>query len=234
MKSILLTLLITVSTQSALAATLSAPPSNDPSSVVATVEVTDVTAQYPEYRVQEQNFENLAQVGAALTAADVIVDKVINIGTKIWNVLERGRATYNYQNQQANALPQGARRWNQLQNWRQPASRVFSVTGKNVFGYEILRFDYRVILLAGGDVGGVGRYIGYATVHPMEVNIPYLTNFDVGVRVDSVYNTGTARNPVAGMVMNISIRATSVVPLMPIRELGHSLVLDGNGNIRTM
>ncbi|MCC2678922.1 MAG: hypothetical protein K0R29_1498 [Pseudobdellovibrio sp.] len=234
MKTILLTLLITVSTQSALAATLSAPQSNDPSSVVATVEVTDVTAQYPEFRVQETHFENLAQAGATLTAVDVIVDKVINIGTKVWNVLEKGRATYNYQNQQANALPQGARRWNQLQNWRQPTSKVYSVTGKNVFGYEILRFDYRVILLAGGDVGGVGRYIGYATVHPMEVNIPYLTNFDVGVRVDSVYNTGTARNPVAGMVMNISIRATSVVPLMPIRELGHSLVLDGNGNIRTM
>lgn len=234
MKSILLTLLIAVSTQSALAASVSAPPSNDPSRVVSTVEVTDVTAQYPEYHVQAENFESLAQVGAALSAADVIVDKVINIGTKVWNILEKGRATYNYQSQQANALPQGARRWNQLQNWRQPTSKVFSVTGKNVFGYEILRFDYRVILLAGGDVGGVGRYIGYATVHPMTVNIPYLTNFDVNVKVDSVYNTGTSRNPVAGMVMNISIRATSSIPLMPIRELGHSLVLDGNGSIRTM
>lgn len=234
MKSILLTLLVAVSTQSAFAATAVASQSADPSSVVSTVEVTDVTAQYPEYRAQEANFESLAQVGAALSAADVIVDKVINIGTKVWNVLEKGRATYNYQNQQANALPQGARRWNQLQNWRQPTSRVFSVTGKNIYGYEILRFDYRVILLAGGDVGGVGRYIGYATVHPMTVNIPYLTNFDVQVKADSVYNTGTSSNPVAGMVMNISIRATSSIPLMPIRELGHSLVLDGNGNIRNM
>lgn len=238
MKSFLLTVtastLIAVSAQPALAYTVKPVPGNNPATSVAIVEVKDVTSQYPEFQVQETNFENLAKVGAYLNAADVIVDKVINIGTKIWNVLEKGRATYNYQNMQANALPEGTLRWNQLQRWHQPASKVYSVVGKNVFGYEILRFDYRIILLAGGDVGGVGRYIGYATVHPMTVNIPYLTNFDAQVKIDSVYNTGTSQNPVAGMVMNISIRATSVIPLLPIRELGHSLVLDGNGNIRTM
>jgi hypothetical protein len=178
--------------------------------------------------------ESLAGAAAYLDAADVVVDKVINIGTKIWNVLEKGRATYNLSTMQANALPQGARRWDQLQRWHQPVSKVFSVTGKNIYGVEILRFDYRVILLAGGDVGGIGRYIGYATVQPVTVNIPYLTNFDVTVRVDSVYNTGTAHNPVAGMIMNVSINARSVIPLLPARAIGHSLILDGNGGIRTM
>lgn len=202
---------------------------------VVTIETRDVTDQYPEldFEVSAQ-IENWTKAGAYLTAADVIVDKVINIGTKVWNVLEKGRAAYNFKNQQANALPEGALRWNQLQRWKSPVSKVYSVVGKNIFGVEIARFDYRVILLAGGDVEGIGRYIGYATVHPADVNVPFLGELDATVKVESVYNLGTKNNPVAGMVMNITLKSTSKIPFAPYLEVGQSITLDGNGNIRAM
>jgi len=186
MKSLLLTVTVSILVLSPSAFAAKKKHNAKLASIVASVEVKDVTDQYDAIPTENDSLpmetagrsadfeESIAGAAAYLDAADVIVDKVINIGTKIWNVLEKGRPTFNLSSIQANALPQGAKHWTQLQRWNQPTSKVYSVTAKNIYGYEILRFDYRIILLAGGDVGGVGRYIGYATVQPVTVNIPYL------------------------------------------------------------
>lgn len=200
---------------------------------IATVQVVDVTDEYPqlEPQITESALGKLNQASAVLEVADVIVDKVINIGTKIWNVVAKGEAVYNFNRQTANALPQGAARWDQLQNWQQPTSRVYSIRGQNVFGYEILRFDYRITLLYGGNVSGVGRYIGYASVQAATVNIPYLTVFDVDAKVERVFNMGSKSNPLAGMILSVNLSAQSKIPLVSKKALGYSYTLDGLGNI---
>ena len=233
MKALLLT--VTLSTLLAGQTTFASKAKNLSDTTIVAFEIRDVTDQYPEPVFETfANIQNLGAVAVQLTAADVVVDKIINIGTKVWNVLDNGRPAYNFKNMQANALPQGASRWNQLQRWSSPVSRVYSAVGTNIFGVEIARFDYRLILLAGGDVGGVGRYIGYATVHPMTVNVPFLTALDAEVNIGSIYNTGTAKNPVAGMIMNITLKSTSKIPFAPYLQSGQSITLDGNGNIRAM
>lgn len=200
---------------------------------IATVQVVDVTDEYPQLQMQmtESALGKLNQAAVILEAADVIVDKVINIGTKIWNVVAKGEAVYNFNRQTATALPQGAQRWDQLQNWQQPTSRVYSIRGQNIFGYEIMRFDYRILLLYGGNVGGVGRYIGYASVQAATVNIPYLTVFDVDAKVERVYNMGSKANPLAAMILTVNLSAQSKVPLVSKKALGYTYTLDGMGNI---
>lgn len=200
---------------------------------IATVQVVDVTDEYPQLQMQmtESALGKLNQAAVILEAADVIVDKVINIGTKVWNVVAKGEAVYNFNRQTATALPQGAQRWDQLQNWQQPTSRVYSIRGQNIFGYEIMRFDYRILLLYGGNVGGVGRYIGYASVQAATVNIPYLTVFDVDAKVERVYNMGSKANPLAAMILTVNLSAQSKVPLVSKKALGYTYTLDGMGNI---
>lgn len=166
---------------------------------------------------------------AQLTAAEVVVDKIINIGTKIWNVIEAGRPVANYAAQKATALPQNARRWDQLQNWRRPTSRVQSVVYKNLLGFEVVRFTYRVISLYGGDVSGIGRYIGYATVEPLEMTVAFMYSFNAGAKVDAVYNMGSSANPVAGMLMNVNWTISTV---LKSSTESHSYTLDGRGNIQ--
>jgi hypothetical protein len=165
---------------------------------------------------------------ARLTAAEVVVDKIINIGTKIWNVIERGRPVANYSSQRANALPQNTRRWDQLQNWQRPTSRVQSVVYKNLYGMEVVRFTYRVISLYGGDVSGIGRYIGYATVEPLEMTVAFMYTFNAGAKVDAVYNMGSSANPVAGMLMNVN---WTISTILKSSTESHSYTLDGRGNI---
>jgi hypothetical protein len=171
----------------------------------------------------------LAGAVAQLTAAEVIVDKIINIGTKIWNVVAAGRPVANYAAQKATALPQNARRWDQLQNWQRPTSRVQSVVYKNLLGFEVVRFTYRVISLYGGDVSGIGRYIGYATVEPLEMTVAYMYTFNAGAKVDAIYNMGSSASPVAGMLMNVNWTISTV---LKSSTESHSYTLDGRGNIQ--
>lgn len=170
----------------------------------------------------------LAGLTAKLTAAEVVVDKIINIGTKIWNVIEKGRPVANYSAQKATALPQNVRRWDQLQNWQRPTSRVQSVVYKNLYGIEVVRFTYRVISLYGGDVSGIGRYIGYATVEPLEMTVAFMYSFSAGAKVDAVYNMGSSANPVAGMLLNVN---WTISTILKSSTESHSFALDGRGNI---
>ena len=202
---------------------------------IGSVEVQDLTSQYPEgpsarqlYEAAPQ-YENLGGAIATLTQAEVIVDRIINIGTKIWNVVEAGRPVANYQNNRATALPQGARTWDQLENWQRPRSRVVGITYKNLYGIEVAKMVYRIVLLAGGSVEGKGRYIGYASVEPLEVNTAFMYTMNASANADSVFNLGTRQNPVGGMILNINWTVSTVL----MQRTGTAtFTLDGNGGIR--
>lgn len=200
---------------------------------IATVEVLDVTTQYDNYS-SDYEYNILANdwisnpIEGTLDKVDLIVDKVINIGQKIWNVVEKGKPVANYSSSGATALPANATRWDQLENWRAPRSKVISVIYKNAYGMEVIRFTYRILLLYGGTVNGVGKYIGYAAVEPLEMTTAYMYTFNVKAAVEAVYNMGTKQNPLAGMILNIN---WTVETVLKKSTMTHTYNLDGLGNI---
>ncbi|MGZ3725975.1 MAG: hypothetical protein ACXWQQ_09240 [Pseudobdellovibrio sp.] len=202
---------------------------------ISSVELKDVTSFYPETSLTESQdgpgglLGQLNGAGAYLDAADVIVDKVINIGTKIWNVVEKGHPVANFSQFSANALPEKALRWNQLQNWKSPTSKVYAAIYKNLYGMEVVRFVYRINVLYGGDVGGIGRYIGYTNIEPVEMTTAYLYNFDAQAKVSATYNMGSSASPVAGMMLNVT---WTVKTILKSSTESHTFVIDGLGNIR--
>lgn len=220
---------------------------------ISSVEVHDISEEYPDYNLQMESSAsdllkeaaddvinkakddandallNATPVGRALNMADLIVDKVINIGTKIWTVVEKGRPVSSYTSAKANALPQNALRWEQLSNWQAPKSKVISVVYKNLYGMEVVRFTYRIVLLYGGTVDGVGRYIGYAAVEPLEMTTAYMYTFNAKASVEAVYNMGTSADPLAGMILNINWTIETVLKKSTVT---HTYNLDGLGNIK--
>ena len=202
---------------------------------IASVEVFDVTSKYENSNSDVENNIlttelSLDPIGNTLDQVDLIVDKVINIGQKIWNVVEKGRPVANYANSKATALPANATRWDQLESWQAPKSKVISVVYKNVYGFEVIRFTYRIVLLYGGSVNGVGKYIGYASVEPLEMITAYMYTFNAKATVDAVYNMGTRQNPLAGMILNINWTVETVLKKSMVT---HTYNLDGLGNITT-
>lgn len=200
---------------------------------ITSVEIKDVTNEYSDYSYDYESDTSVTSwisspIDSTINKVDLIVDKIINIGQKIWNVVEKGKSVANYSSVSANALPENSTRWDQLESWNIPKSKIVSVVYKNVYGIEVIRFTYKIILLYGGSVGGVGKYIGYTNVEPLEMTTAYMYTFNVKAAVEAVYNMGTKNNPLAGMILNIS---WTVETVLKKSTMTHTYALDGLGNI---
>ena len=195
---------------------------------IKNVKVTDVTEQYSQAPVlaamnglnQDCNAFGMSPMGQKgqvandpnpLNAVELILDQIINIGKKIFNVINNGRPVVNIKLDTANALPKGLTCWSDLANWNIPQSKVYNVQYENGFGMTVVDFSYRVTYTAGGSADGVGKYITNATFMPANVSVAWGFQFDANAAIPSVFNTGSKNNPVAGMQMNMEWKVTSPV-----------------------
>lgn len=133
--------------------------------------------------------------------ANIIIDKIVNLGKKVWALVETGRPVVNVQTYTANALPAGLQCWSDLTGWQIPQSKVYRVQYENAYGMNVVDFAYRLTFTAGGSLNGQGKYITNATIMPADMNISWGFKFNAQAEVPSVFNTGSKEQPVAGMQM---------------------------------
>jgi hypothetical protein len=191
------------------------------------VKVTDVTAQYAQKghmaqagllescdpakkKIVTMTSDSPVDVNP-LDTIGVIVDQVINIGKKIWAILDAGRPVVNITTYTANALPQGLTCWADLTGWNIPQSKVYRVTYENGFGADVVDFAYRVTYTAGGSLNGKGKYLTNATIMPADVAVSWGFTLNAQAEVPSVFNTGSKEDPVAGMQMLMKWQVKTVI-----------------------
>lgn len=146
-----------------------------------------------------------------LNAVELVVDQIINIGKKIFGVVAAGKPVVNIKLDTANALPAGLTCWSDLHGWNVPNSKVYNVVYENGWGMSVVDFSYRVVYTAGGSADGVGKYITNATFMPANLSVGWGFNFDAVAQIPAVFNTGSKKDPVAGMQMNMEWKVTSPV-----------------------
>lgn len=194
---------------------------------IKNVKVTDVTEKYSHLKTMAQPGldENCASSNPLFTrysdqapldinplnGVELIVDQIINIGKKIFAIVQAGKPVMNIKVDTANALPKGLTCWSDLSGWNIPESKVYEMVYSNGFGMEVVKFAYRVTYTAGGSANGVGKYITNATFMPADVAVAWGFQFDAEASIPSVFNTGTKESPVAGMQMNMAWKVTSPV-----------------------
>lgn len=138
-------------------------------------------------------------------------DEIINVGAKVWSIIEAGRPISNQKMESANALPKGVEEWTDLQGWSAPISRVYSVQYENGFGITMVDLTFRVTFNYGGNYHGHGKYIANAAVQIESLRIGFGgIKFDVEVDVPSVFNQGSTQEPLAGMQLNIKRVADTI------------------------
>ncbi len=166
-----------------------------------------------------------------LDTIDVIVDKIINIGKKIWAIVDAGRPVVNVKMDTANALPAGVRCWDELEGWQAPTSKLYQVSYENGFGADVVSYSFRVSFISGGSYKGQGKYLTLATVQPANIDVSWGFRFDANATVPMVFNQGTKANPVAGMQMAMNWQVTS--PLSHIQQ-AESFFMNGNGDFKKL
>ena len=163
--------------------------------------------------------------------AEDVIDRIINIGKKIWAVVESGRAVVNYKTDVATAMPQGVKCWTDLQGWAAPQSRTYETSFINGYGTEVVKFKYRVIWIFNGSKEGKGAYIGYATAIPVNMEVAWGFNFDAEASVPAVFNQGDKQNPIAGMQMIMKYRVTNVLTNI---SQSQAYFINGQGQFKTL
>lgn len=163
--------------------------------------------------------------------ASVAIDQVVNLGKKIWTIVSEGKPVVNYKSDIAMALPQGVNCWTDLTNWSNPLSRTYEIVFENGFGMEVIKLQYRVITVYGGSYQGQGRYIGYVTVVPAELNVGWGFNLDVQASVPTVFNQGSKENPVAAMTLDLKWKTTTI---LQSQEGTDSFFVNGMGQFQQL
>lgn len=159
---------------------------------------------------------------------EVVVDKVINIGKKIWAIVEAGKPVVNLTIDKAHALPSGIGCWTDLEGWKSPKTKVYQVTYKNGYGVSVIDFSFRVSFIYGGSYNGKGQYITMATIQPANISVSWGYNFDAVATVPAVFNQGTKTSPVGAMQLVMNWRVQS--PLKSMQH-GETFFINGQGTL---
>ncbi|MFM8269701.1 MAG: hypothetical protein ACKN9V_05880 [Pseudomonadota bacterium] len=154
--------------------------------------------------------ENSGGLLEELDLASVVVDKIVNLGKKVWTVVENGRPVVKVNSSYANALPAGVRA-EDLENFSSLQFRSFRHYGVNLYGVTVYDVTYTVAHRYGGQFQGRGAYIESATVLPQQVQVLWGYNVKLNVEDVSTVNLGTKENPVASIAMETELTVSTVM-----------------------
>jgi hypothetical protein len=135
--------------------------------------------------------------------ANVALDQIINLGKKMWSIIESNQPVVNVISDRANAIPFGIQNWEHMQQWQTPISKMFRVTYRNFCGQPDVEFTYRLLYTPGGSVSGRGQYLANIAVIPAELTVNKGLNFNVQVTVGSITNSGTLESPIASAEIHV-------------------------------
>lgn len=168
---------------------------------------------------------------SGLDEIEIIVDQIINIGQKIWNLVQAGRPVVNVEFPYASALPRGAGCWLDLNNWQEPQSKVYEAIYENALGMQVVSFKYRTLFVAGGSVDGIGQYVGYASMMPVVLDVAWGYKFDATASAPIVVNLGSKRDPLAGLQMLMNYKIETI--MTNIQE-SQTYFINGKGEFKTL
>lgn len=167
----------------------------------------------------------------AVDQAEVVLDKIINMGKKIWAIVEANKPVVNVATDYANALPFGVNGWENLATWREPVVREYRASFRNLYGTNVVDFTFRVMFTPGGSVGGHGLYLANATVLPAHLAVAWGYKFNAQMSIAGVMNAGSTADPVAAMQLQLH---WSVDTVMKHEQRTENFYVKGDGTYKVM
>ena len=173
-----------------------------------------------KHRLETANQPSMGEVDLSkeLDGVGVIIDKIVNLGKKIWAVVENGRPVVNVSSVYANAIPAGARS-SDLENFSELQFQSIRHQGVNLYGVTVYEVVYTLVHRFGGTFQGRGAYLEGVTVLPQKVEVLWGYNVDLKVEQVSAVNTGSSENPVASLAMQTSLNVRTVLQEVRLKNL---------------
>jgi hypothetical protein len=154
--------------------------------------------------------------------------EIINIGLKIWKIIEQNKPVVNLNLNRASALPFELKSWTDMEKWSDIQVREYEIVYINGFKKEVIKMDVLLTYSYGGQYNQVGEYLSQVGVLIKNLEVSWGFTVNAETEVARVVNVGTTQNPMALMEMNFKWTVSSVVKY--IQESLH-FNIKGNGEV---
>ena len=132
------------------------------------------------------------------TGPVAIADQVVNLGHKIWKIIEQNKPVITANYKYANAIPKGSTATD-LEFFSPVQYKSFRIKVRNRWDKVVVDLTYTTVHRYNGQYEGMGKFLERVSIVPSKVQAGYnyKVNFDV-INV-TVANVGSKEEPVASM-----------------------------------
>jgi len=176
--------------------------------------------------------------GAVATAGQVIQvgRDLVALGEEIYTLVKKGEPVISTEYAPISVVPRISAEaavdvLADTENWSMPKSQKVTVVYKNLYGAEVVRFEYNLIFSHSGTYNGTGAYITAAQIVPAQVSCAFGYEFESSMRLSGVQNHGSTASPVAGAILNVQYKAKSILSAQQTNDTYH---ITGRGQIRKL
>lgn len=188
-------------------------------------EIKAAKADPDKYTVDEASIQ-LESLGPVVSPTDIlppppsggqdvipVLNEILNLGQRLWAIIEANRPVVDVQNTYASALPKGLAHWGDLGGWELPKGTAYQLTANNMYGMKMINVKFTILRTTGGSYNGKGKYLTAVTVEPLlvEVGSGYRLDLTASVPDSSITNVGTTADPVAAMMPTLTWRIRTVI-----------------------
>lgn len=204
------------------------PFRDDPYFKIDKVKVTEIAPSAEELYPSEEKELGAKDLGSII----MTIDKLIALGTKIWEIVKKGKPVTNLSfAKPVSVLPTGETpqtAFSQMTGWSAPTVRKYRIEYSNLLGMNVISFDYTVYFQHSGQFEDKGEYITGLTVRASNVAVSWGFEFNASSELETISNRGSRDNPMAAATMRINYQASSVLRDIQSSE---SFFVSGNGEL---
>ncbi|MDA8132897.1 MAG: hypothetical protein M0011_15450 [Elusimicrobia bacterium] len=148
-----------------------------------------------------------------LNSVLVSVEKIVNIASKLWEIVKDGKPVANIDTKYATAYPDGVTSATQLAQWTKPKTYVYGFYAANLYGSTMIDCKYKVSYTYSGSYKGVGKFLTGVAVIPTSITVGWGYRFDMSAQVpdSTIANVGTDKSPVAAMQLKLTWKMSTVL-----------------------
>lgn len=182
----------------------------------------------------QKNFEKSSNRLGQLTEVIGVANQFVALGERIYKIIEKGRPVLNISSEPISILPKRGDDYvnaEDLSHWSAPVVKKYRVEFKNLYGIQTAAFSMMLFYSHSGTDQGKGRYITGAQIKPYDVNLLWGYNLDVSFKLQSVLNLGTHEQPVAGAVLALDYKVSTV---LQTRKSSENFFITGLGSTQKL
>ena len=152
-----------------------------------------------------------SETGTDLSNETVILDQIINMGKKVWDIVKANQPVVNVQYDFANALPKGLTSSSELSDFSDIQSTSVRIWGTNPYGFTVYDVTLTTVHQFGGQYDGKGKYLETVSVIPSNLSVLWGYTVDYKVTSVSAINVGTRANPISSMALHAKFKVSTIV-----------------------